>query len=147
MDEVRPNNPTEAQSLTEPGTETTRIGVAIVEWQDHFLVGTRQSDQVLAGFAEFPGGKCEPDESAEAGAIRECLEETAIEIRVRKLLQTGQHTYPHGRLELNFFLCEPTNQPTEPTNPFRWIPRDELSSLPFPDANAGVIQMLGESRG
>ena len=32
-------------------------GIAIVEHDGRFLVGVRQADQVLAGKAEFPGGR------------------------------------------------------------------------------------------
>ena len=49
-----------------------RIGIAVVEHEGRYLVGTRGPDGPLAGYAEFPGGKCLPDELPEMCAIREC---------------------------------------------------------------------------
>ena len=54
------------------------IGIAVVEQAGHFLIGTRGPDVPLAGFAEFPGGKCYEEEAAEDCAVRECLEETGL---------------------------------------------------------------------
>ena len=44
-----------------PQQTLKQIWIAIVEFDGLYLVGTRQAGQALAGFAEFPGGKCEPD--------------------------------------------------------------------------------------
>ncbi len=54
----------------------TRIAIAVVEHDGNFLIGLRPSGAVLGGLWEFPGGKVEPDETPEAAAARECLEET-----------------------------------------------------------------------
>ncbi|HUG19005.1 MAG TPA: NUDIX domain-containing protein, partial [Planctomycetaceae bacterium] len=55
-----------------------RVGIAIVEHQGRYLVGTRPADADLPGKLEFPGGKCEEGESPEHAATRECLEETGL---------------------------------------------------------------------
>ena len=51
-------------------TEQTHktIGIAVVEYQGRFLVGIRPPGASLAGFAEFPGGKCEEAEAPAAAA-------------------------------------------------------------------------------
>ena len=49
-----------------------RIGIAVVEHAGRYLVGIRGPDVPLAGYAEFPGGKCLPNESPEDCAVREC---------------------------------------------------------------------------
>ena len=61
---------------------TTEIAVAVVERDGSFLIGLRTAGLSLAGMAEFPGGKVEPGESPSAAAVRECLEETGLQIEV-----------------------------------------------------------------
>ena len=52
--------------------------------------------------------------------------------------------YPHGTVELHFWLCRPVVVETVQTGQrgFRWRPAAELSDLRFPEANAPVISML-----
>ncbi|MDP6469251.1 MAG: NUDIX domain-containing protein, partial [Pirellulaceae bacterium] len=62
--------------------EPTLIAIAVVEHNGRFLVGMRPVETVLAGFSEFPGGKVEPNEVPAQAAVRECLEETGLEVEV-----------------------------------------------------------------
>ena len=59
----------ESAAMTERTVK--KIGIAIVEFANRYLVGTRQAGQDLSGLAEFPGGKCELGESPEDCAARE----------------------------------------------------------------------------
>ena len=54
------------------------IGIAVVEHQGSYLIGIRPAGASLAGFAEFPGGKCEAGEEPAAAAVRECLDGTDL---------------------------------------------------------------------
>ena len=120
-----------------------RIGIAIVEDTGRVLVGVRQADQVLAGQAEFPGGKCEPDESPGDCAIRECLEETGLHVEPVEQLDRVEYEYPHATVDLHFWLCRPAGGlMEEPRNGFRWQPIGSLRDLDFPAANAKVIEKL-----
>jgi len=117
------------------------IGIAVVERDGRYLVGTRPDGVPLAGYAEFPGGKCEPGETPEACAVRECREETGLVVEPVELLERRTWDYPHGRVELSFALCRPVDG-SEPAAPFRWVPRAELAGLRFPEANAAVVGRL-----
>jgi len=123
------------------------IGIAVVEQADHFLIGIRGPDQVLAGCAEFPGGKCEAGESHRECAVRECFEETGLAVIAERLLQQISFCYPHGDVELHFWLCRPSDVQDmhEDQRGFRWIPRSELRALQFPEANQPVIDRLMSS--
>ena len=125
-------------------TLATRIGIAVVEHDNGFLVGVRGEDSPLAGKAEFPGGKCEAEETPAECAVRECREETGLEIRPIRLLDQRTHEYDHGHVELNFWLCEPQSQNdvTSDHQGFRWIPREDLKTLDFPDANRQIVRQL-----
>ncbi len=127
-----------------PQNVVTRVGIAIVEQAGRFLVGVRPQGVPLAGAAEFPGGKCGPSESPSACAERECLEETGVAVIAVECLETRTHTYPHGVVEIHFWMCQPVDHAIgKPLlGSFRWAEATELSTLPFPEANASVVATL-----
>lgn len=128
-------------------TAVRRIGIAIVQHADCILVGTRPSGVPLAGYSEFPGGKCDPDELPPACAVRECFEETGITVEPAKQLATIPWSYPHGDVELHFWHCHcvgvaQQSPPPAPAQPFRWLPQQQLRQELFPPANAAVLDQL-----
>ena len=56
-----------------PDRDRVRVGIALVRRGDRFLIRRRPVGTAMAGYWEFPGGKCEPGESAEAALIHESL--------------------------------------------------------------------------
>lgn len=122
----------------------TRVGIAIVEWAGRFLVGVRPDGVPLAGAAEFPGGKCATGEAPRACAERECLEETGLAVIAEECLETRVHRYPHGVVEMHFWMCSPVKETAgaELLGNFRWADAVELPTLPFPEANATVVAAL-----
>src|SRR5437764_1460518 len=85
----------------------TQIAIAIVEYDDRFLIGQRPPGVALAGLWEFPGGKIEPGETPAAAAVRECLEETTLNVSVAGEYPDVVHQYDHGRLHIHFLKCRP----------------------------------------
>lgn len=122
------------------------IGIALVLYKGQVLVGSRASDVHLGGFDEFPGGKCEPEESAAGCAIRECKEETGLHVEIRELFYRQQFEYDTRVVDLSFFLCEPssTDELKAISAPFHWVPIADLAELNFPDGNTAVVQKLME---
>ena len=125
-------------------TAAKRIGIAVVEHDGRYLVGIRGPGIPLAGFAEFPGGKCLDGESPIDCAVRECLEEAELHVSPDHVLQELEFEYPHGRVHLHFVLCRPTNVATvgERHGHFHWADAAELRSMQFPEANAEVVRRL-----
>ncbi len=119
-----------------------RIGIAVVERADRYLVGIRGEQAHLAGKAEFPGGKCQPGESAAECAIRECLEETGLRVNIERLLCELDFDYPHAKVQLSFLLCKLVDENAVITAGWKWVPARQLVDLDFPEANRSVIQML-----
>jgi A/G-specific adenine glycosylase len=120
-----------------------QIAIAVVEHNDRLLVGRRPEGAVLAGMWEFPGGKVQPGETLEQGAVRECGEETGIEVTVVGRFPDCVHEYDYGTVHLHFFHCRPLSaEATNPRPPFCWVPRRELWRYEFPNANTEVLRML-----
>jgi len=128
--------------MSQQAPKTRKIGIAIVEHHDQFLIGQRPEGASLAGYWEFPGGKVEEGEFPDQAAVRECLEETGMWVRVVKEYPSYVHDYGHVKLMLQFFHCELLEDPPEPRTPFRWGPRETLRDYTFPDGNRAVLDLL-----
>lgn len=122
----------------------TPIGVAVVLCDNRCLVGTRSDGVPLAGLCEFPGGKCLADESPRDAAVRECREETGLEVEAVGLLGQTTHGYDHGSVDLQFWHCRPRPDAIgrAPLGGFHWIGVGQLDADRFPAANAAVIEEL-----
>ncbi len=109
------------------------------------MVGLRPEGVPLSGLSEFPGGKCEADETPRSCAVRECREETGLLVIPREHLATVEHSYAHGDVELHFWRCVLSPELpdlTSPVPPFQWVTYEELRSLEFPEANRTVLEQL-----
>jgi 8-oxo-dGTP diphosphatase len=133
-------NPTSDAS----GGPRKKIAIAVVEQGGRFLVGQRPPGVPLAGMWEFPGGKVRSGETPEQAAARECLEETGLGVQVGPPYPIVLHDYPHDRVELHFFHCEPLDPDRPPRAPFRWVAAAELANLEFPEANRSLVAELVE---
>lgn len=119
-----------------------RVAIAVVEQAGRVLVGVRGPQGPLPGLHEFPGGKLRPAEAPFAGACRECLEETGLEVEPLELLATISHAYAHGDVELSFVLCRPVRAAAAAPSGYEWVDAPRLSDLRFPAANAPVLSQL-----
>ena len=90
----------------------TPIAVAVVRQSGRVLIGKRPPEAPLGGLWEFPGGKVCQGERPEAAAVRECREETGLEIRLEGPCQVVVFPYHHGRLRILFFLARPAGEST-----------------------------------
>ena len=122
------------------------IAIAVVEQEGRYLIGQRGADGPLPGLWEFPGGKVEAGETPEQAAVRECREETGLQVAIVGLLDRLLFSYPHGEVELHFFACRPIDAGETPAARFRWVPAQELGRYEFPAANAKLVARLADDR-
>ena len=119
------------------------VTAAVIERDGRYLVTRRLRGTHLAGFWEFPGGKCDPGEPLAACLEREIAEELDTRVLVGAEIHHVAHEYPERIVELHFFRCELRGEPRAVLGQeMRWVARGELASLEFPPADAELIGML-----
>ncbi len=79
------------------------------------LLAQRPPGKTYSGHWEFPGGKLEPGETAQAALERELKEELGIEVQSCAYWKQLEHPYPKARVRLFFYKVytwhgEPTGQ-------------------------------------
>ncbi len=77
------------------------VACAIIEDEvGRVLLAKRPEGKCLGGFWEFPGGKIEAGESAEAALVRELEEELLIQTQVFQKLESVEHHYEKFSIRL-----------------------------------------------
>ncbi|MDE2405456.1 MAG: (deoxy)nucleoside triphosphate pyrophosphohydrolase [Sphingomonadales bacterium] len=71
--------------MADKSTFVPVVAVALLGGDGRILLQKRRAGSVHGGLWEFPGGKIEPGESAEAAVIREISEELGVELAVDAL--------------------------------------------------------------
>ena len=123
------------------------VTAAVIRRDDCFLLTRRLRGTHLAGYWEFPGGKCERGETHEACLQRELAEELGVTARIGARVFEIVHDYPERTVELHFFECVIEGEPQALLGQeMRWVARDDLGTLEFPQADAALIKMLQEGR-
>jgi len=120
----------------------TSIAVAVVRHAGKYLIGRRPEGVPLAGLWEFPGGKVEAGETPEAAAVRECREETGLDVTIESAYPDVVQQYDHDRVRLHFFACSPIDPAPSTPDGYRWVTGLELRDYEFPRANVGLIALL-----
>jgi mutator protein MutT len=119
---------------------------AVIERGGRFLVTRRLEGTHLPGYWEFPGGKCNPGETHEVCLARELREELGIDARIGAEIVTIEHAYPERTVRLHFYRCEIAGDPRPLLNQeMRWVSRNEMRTLPFPEADRKLIELLTRS--
>lgn len=133
--------------MTQLADRPIPVGIGIIRRGDRFLVRQRPEGTVYAGYWEFPGGKCEGDETPAAATARECLEETGLAVVVGPLRRIATYRYAHGLVELHFHDCRTANPAAEPLagSGFQWVSASGLAMRRFPEANEAIIEELAQS--
>lgn len=102
---------------------------------------------------EFPGGKIEPGETAEAALHRELAEELGIEVRLGQELRSGQaEGWPlNERAVMRVWFAELTEGeplPLEDHDQLHWVrlnDTDEALDLPWIPADFPIVRALLDS--
>ena len=135
----------------EGGPDRAVVDVAVgvlIQPDGQFLVTSRPTGKVYAGYWEFPGGKLEATETVEEALRRELHEELGIDIGPAEPWKVELVDYPHALVRLNFckvFSWTGDLQMRE-AQTFAWqtLP---LTVAPVLPGTVPVLAWLAEERG
>ncbi len=86
-------------------TKITDVAVGVLRrGLEEFLLTSRPPGKVYPGHWEFPGGKFEPGEDADAALRRELHEELGITVGDTTPWRVDEMRYPHGTVRLHFLV-------------------------------------------
>lgn len=124
--------------------KVVEVAAGLVYREGRYLIARRNPGVHLAGFWEFPGGKCECGETLEECLRRELFEELGIRIDVPIPFQTIRHEYEEKTVELHFFRCsiETGDATAIDCAEIRWVLPHELGDFEFPPADRPIIEAL-----
>ena len=133
-------------------TETSAPAIEVVagvirDARGRVLLARRTEGRDLAGLWEFPGGKREPGEGAQAALVRELREELGIEAEVGAPLIRVPQAYPHKRLCLDVYAVDRwkgTMRGLE-GQALAWVPQHKLVQYPMPPADRPVVAALEQA--
>jgi 8-oxo-dGTP diphosphatase len=119
------------------------VVAAVIERDGSFLLTLRPEGTHLAGHWEFPGGKVHASETHAEALRREIFEELDAVARVGALIHTVTHAYPEQTVQLFFYQCDLDGE-AKPMigQEMRWVAKEQLTALPFPEADRDLITRL-----
>ena len=131
-------------------TETQLVVAAVIvdslTQPRRVLASRRMRPPALKGRWEFPGGKVEPGELAEAALVREVREELDVTLMLGKELAPSGGGWPiSDSLTLRIFLAEilgGTPMPGDTHDEVRWLSADELESVDWLDADREALSII-----
>lgn len=125
---------------------TITVVAAVIEESGRFLLTRRPEGTHLAGLWEFPGGKVHPGESHVEALRRELVEELGVDASVGEVAYEVVHHYPERSVALHFYRCALLGVPAPLIGQeMAWVRRNELKTLPFPDADTELVDLLSRS--
>ncbi len=148
-------NPTDALESAKGALFPVEVAIGVTHrlhpatGRPEVLISRRAKDGVLGGYWEFPGGKLDPGESAEACVVRELREELGVEVRPTSAMEPIEHTYAHAHVVLRPFYCEHLGG--EPraieVDDWVWAELQSLDDYEFPPANAALLKQVRRELG
>ena len=134
------------QATTQPRTEPVVpvVAAVIVGPDGHILMAQRPRGKVYEGYWEFPGGKIEPSETAQAALARELYEELGITVESAYPWITRYYTYEHASVALHFFRVVRFRGElhAREAQAFRWQNLNAIDVEPILPANGPILAAL-----
>jgi 8-oxo-dGTP diphosphatase len=125
--------------------EPLRVAAAVLfDAVGQVLITQRPAGKYLAGYWEFPGGKLDPNESAEQALARELREELGIELRRCHRLLELRHHYADRAVHREVFVVDESHG--EPSGlegqALKWVRVPALEQENLLPADRPIIEAL-----
>ena len=123
--------------------KTIKVAAAIILDEGKIFATQRRYGEFAGGW-EFPGGKLEPGESAEAAVVREIKEELGVVVEPLELFDTVEYDYPNFHLSMDCFICQIKEGRLElrEHSAAKWLTKETLDSVNLLEADQGLVEKL-----
>lgn len=110
-----------------------QVVAAVIREETRVLIDKRQTDGLLGGLWEFPGGKVDRDESYQQALVREIKEELGVAIAVGDKLGEYAHAYTHFKVNVHAFYAHITAGHPQAlvSECIEWVEIDQLEKYPM----------------
>jgi mutator protein MutT len=124
--------------------QRVEVVLGIIVRESDVLVCRRHDTGAFAGLWEFPGGKCEENETIHQTLARELREELGVEVRVTGVLEPLDFDYPTIQVRLTPLLCNLETGDPQPltSQEVKWVSYERLGELGFPAANTSLVEQI-----
>lgn len=135
-------------------SKIVNVAVAVIHFNNQYLLGFRHASQHQGNRYEFVGGKIEPNETPTQGLIREVVEEIGCDLTNNFIVKMGviRHDYGDKSVALHVFKIQVSQAQFEGLQQGKgkegqavtWVPQSDLlaNQYPLPDANARILEWL-----
>ena len=135
-------------------SKVVNVAVAVIHFNNQYLLGFRHASQHQGNRYEFVGGKIEPDETPIQGLIREVYEEIGLDIAQNTAVKMGviRHDYADKTVALHVFKVEVSQAQFDGLQEGKgkegqavtWVHQSHLfaNHYPLPDANDRILDWL-----
>lgn len=135
-------------------SKVVNVAVAVIHFNNQYLLGFRHASQHQGNRYEFVGGKIEPDETPTQGLIREVYEEIGLDIAQDTAVKMGviRHDYADKTVALHVFKIQVSQAQFDGLQEGKgkegqavtWVHQSDLvaNQYPLPDANARILEWL-----
>lgn len=135
-------------------SKVVNVAVAVIHFNNQYLLGFRHVSQHQGNRYEFVGGKIEPNETPTQGLVREVYEEIGLDIVQNTAVKMGviRHDYVDKTVALHVFKIEVSQAQFDGLQEGKgkegqavtWVPQSDLvaNQYPLPDANARILEWL-----
>ena len=135
-------------------SKVVNVAVAVIHFNNQYLLGFRHVSQHQGNRYEFVGGKIEPNETPTQGLVREVYEEIGLDIVQNTAVKMGviRHDYVDKTVALHVFKIEVSQAQFDGLQEGKgkegqavtWVHQSDLvaNQYALPDANARILEWL-----
>lgn len=125
-------------------TDPIKVTAAILSKEGKILIAQRNSSDTLANKWEFPGGKIEEGETAEACLQRELMEEFEIQVAVGAFVGSSIYHYDHISIDLLAYKASMDSGSIilKEHSAYKWVSLDQLPEYDFAPADIPFVEKL-----
>lgn len=136
-------NPEEfpAKSKRKPRPELDVV-VAIILRKNKFYIQKRETDKMLGGLWEFPGGIVKKGEDPKVILRRKVFKECGTDLKILKKAGIVEHAFSHFAIRLCGYFCLEEKKPIKTSITRKWICKDNIKDYTFPKANHKLFKQL-----